>query len=430
MPWCVKARDGTNNDGMTQTSGAMEDADATEEERHASWAELFFDLVVVAGVGTIAHVVHEDVTWRSVLVYVVLFLTFWISWTTFMLYGNASGERTRTRRLFVGMFALAVMAASIPGVAEVVIHDGGESGQTTVTRVFAIAYFAARLLGAGSWKRGDVVVDWPLAQRITGAIPFLVSIWIDKPWTFWLWVLGVGIDLMLLAFSSGDDMLEGAKQRVDAMTRRDPDRMAGFAGISAVRFQQGHLAERLGLFVIIVLGEGIIQSVNAASEATWERGLLWTGVGSFALLVGMWGLSVLHGYAGVPHLAIAEVPRRLAFALHCGTTAAIAAVAATLGGVIAHGGQPLEDGPRWLLGGAISLYFALGLAASLIARGLHPRRTWILIFWSVTGIVVPLLIGAFGRELHGTAVVWYLAAVVGVHLRLEQQRLGHARTPS
>ena len=30
------------------------------EERHASWLELFFDLVVVAGIGMLAHLLQED----------------------------------------------------------------------------------------------------------------------------------------------------------------------------------------------------------------------------------------------------------------------------------------------------------------------------------------------------------------------------------
>ena len=60
-------------------------------ERHASWAELFFDLVVVAGVAALAHVLHDDVSWRSLGLYAVLFSAFWLSWTAFMLYGNTAG---------------------------------------------------------------------------------------------------------------------------------------------------------------------------------------------------------------------------------------------------------------------------------------------------------------------------------------------------
>lgn len=409
---------------------AGEAVTATEEERHASWAELFFDLVVVAGVGTLAHVIHENVTWRSVLLYGVLFLTFWISWTTFMLYGNASGERTRTVRLFAAMFGLAVMAASVPGVAEDALHEGLEGSHSMMANSFALAYFVLRALGAGSWRRGQVVVDWPLAQQTSGAIPFLVSLWVDEPWKFALWGLGVVIDLLLLVMASGDDMLENAQQHVARLKRRDPERMAAFEGISPVALQSGHLGERLGLFVIIVLGEGVIQSVTAASDAPWTVGLLTTGLASFLLLVGMWALSVLHGYAGVPHLAGADVPRRLALALHCGTTASIAAVAATLGGVVAEGGEPMHDGPRWLLCGAIAIWFTLGLIASLAAHGAPSGRWRLLGVWVVTGIAAPLLIAFFGHQLHGVSVIWYLALVALVHIRLERRRPERAAASS
>ena len=162
-----------------------------------------------------------------------------------------------------------------------------------------------------------MVVDWPLAQQVSGAVPFLVSVWVDEPWKFALWGLGVAIDLLLLLVASGDDMLENAQQHAARLTRRALERMTAFEGISPVALQSGHLGERLGLFVIIALGEGVIQSVTAASGAEWGLGLLTTGLASFLLLVGMWALSVLHGYAGVPRLAGADVPRRLALALHC-----------------------------------------------------------------------------------------------------------------
>ncbi|MFJ7721318.1 low temperature requirement protein A, partial [Rhodococcus erythropolis] len=32
-------------------------------ERHASWIELFFDLVVVAGIGQLAHLLHGSPSW-------------------------------------------------------------------------------------------------------------------------------------------------------------------------------------------------------------------------------------------------------------------------------------------------------------------------------------------------------------------------------
>ncbi len=101
---------------MTSHEGGSSDdasrgAEHPEVERHASWAELFFDLVAVAAVASLAHLLATELDWASLGLYAVLFLALWLTWTTFMLYGNVAGTRTHVLRLLVGMFGLGVMAA-------------------------------------------------------------------------------------------------------------------------------------------------------------------------------------------------------------------------------------------------------------------------------------------------------------------------------
>jgi hypothetical protein len=99
-----------------------------EIERHASWAELFFDLVAVAGVS----------------------------------------DQTRVVRLLIGMFGLGVMAASVPGVAHTVLGDGDS---VRPLNVFAIAYIATRIYGSEAWHRGEVLLDFPVARYTVGLLP-------------------------------------------------------------------------------------------------------------------------------------------------------------------------------------------------------------------------------------------------------------------
>lgn len=62
-----------------------------------------------------------------------------------------------------------------------------------------------------------------------------------------------------------------------------------------------HLAERLGLYVIIVLGEGVIQIVDALTEHwNWDLAVVSTALGACLLLIAIWYLSLLHGFDGVP----------------------------------------------------------------------------------------------------------------------------------
>jgi low temperature requirement protein LtrA len=61
----------------------MAEVDHETPERHASWTELFFDLVVVAGVGQLAHLLAHGDSLSNVGLYVLLYLAFWISWATY-----------------------------------------------------------------------------------------------------------------------------------------------------------------------------------------------------------------------------------------------------------------------------------------------------------------------------------------------------------
>jgi low temperature requirement protein LtrA len=402
-----------------------ETAAPDESERHASWAELFFDLIAVAGVAALAHVLVGDLTPTAIGLYAVLFLAFWLTWTTYMLYGNVAGGETRIVRLLLGMFGLGVMAASVPGIAHTILDHGHES---THLNAFALAYFLARIVGSKSWGDGKVVLDFPVVQQTGGALPWLVSVWVpDDQWKLALWALGIAIDLVGIVLVSGDHVLASVSQRADAIRKRIQSssrqsergraRMADFT-VAGINLSPEHLAERLGLFVIIVLGEGVIQVVRTAGQLHWHAHLLHAGLVSFLLLSGLFGLSVLYGHAGVPHLRPGSVSLRAALAFHGLVSATIAAVAVALAAVVESADEPLADDQRWLLCGAVAAYFAVGFAASLTARGFAVRRAAI---WLVTGIGVPILLGFVADDVSGIALVWYVVLVVGGHVISERR---------
>lgn len=393
-----------------------------EQERHATWAELFFDLMVVAGVGLLAHVLATDLSAEAVGLYAVLFPAFWLCWTAFMLYGNVAAGNTHIVRLLFGMVGLGVMAASVPGIAHNVLEDGHEPH---VFNAFAIAYAVTRVYGSQAWSRGEVLLDFPIAQHSAGVLPWIASIWVEDDYKIWCWAVGIVLDLILVFAVSGSEMLARYEHRVEQV--KAGSRRGGGPGrdpsekefeIKGLTTDPVHLAERLGLFVIIVLGEGLIQVVDAASETEFRHGLLRAGVMSFVLLAGMFGLSVVYGYAGLPHLRPGRLPIRAALALHCASTAVIAALSVVLARVVEDGDEPLSDGLRWLLCSAVAIYFALGLVAAVVSRGFRFRLIWI---WVPSGIVIPLLLGGFATEAHGTALVGYVAAVVLGHLWVERR---------
>ena len=178
-----------------------------------------------------------------------------------------------------------------------------------------------------------------------------------------------------------------------------------------------HLAERLGLFVIIVLGEGVVQVVDAACEAVPEAGLFVAGLASFVLLAGMFGLSVQYGFAGVPHLREGAVVARVGLALHCVVTGVIATVSVGLASVVEHGNEPLDTGPRWLLCGAVAAYFLIaparrgrgaGRSACRARRCGSPPASW-----------CRCCSGCSAAALPATVLTGLIAAVVVGQVRVE-----------
>lgn len=405
---------------MNAPNTAEEPEDA-RTERHASWAELFFDLVVVAGVAALAHVLGSEPDAAALGLYTLLFLTFWLSWTTFMLYSNVAAGKTRVVRLMIGMFGLGVMVASVPGVAHAVL---GHDGDSHPPAVFAIAYIATRIYGSRSWRRGEVLLDFPVVQYSAGLLPWIVSIWVDGRWTLALWAVGIGLDLLLILAVSGDKLVKQAQTRFTARagTRRQSRRSGRLDGdlpvIHGVSVDPVHFSERLGLFMIIVLGESVVQVIGAAAEAHYDVGVLATGLASFVLLAGMFGLSVVFGYAGLPHLRAGRIPARAALGLHCLVTGVVATVAVSLSAVMKHGSDPLPEQGRWLLCGAVAAYFALGVVTGVASHSSDLQRTTSRI---ITGIVLPLLLGLLATDVAGRTLVICMASVVVAHLWFERR---------
>jgi len=414
-------RDGLLGDQPVSDLNATDEPDAARTERHASWAELFFDLVAVAGVAALAHVLGSDLDVAALGLYALLFLSFWLTWTTFMIYSNVAAGQTRVLRLLIGMFGLGAMAASVPGVAHTVL-EGGHNGRPLT--IFTTAYIATRIYGSHSWRRGEVLLDFPVVQYSFGLLPWFASIWVDQPWKLTLWAVGVGLDLLLILVISGTRILLQAQAYLTARAadRRRPRPGRRLDGelpvIHGVSLDPAHLSERLGLFVIIVLGESVVQIVDTAADTHLDGGLLATAIASFVLLAGMFGLSVVFGHAGLPHLRAGRISTRAALGLHCLVTGVVATVAVSLSSVVRDGSEPLPDQSRWLLCGAVAAYFALGVLTGVVSHSSDLQRTTSRI---TTGIAVPLLLGLLATDVSGRMLVVYLALVVLAHLYFEQR---------
>ena len=395
---------------MSATEAPSSDAPAPEAERHATWKELFFDLVVVAGIAQLTPLVHEDSATRGLGLYAVLFVAFWITWAGFAVYGDIAGDDARTPVLLVAMVGLAIMAASVPEI------------RGSHATAFIVSYVALRWFAVGIWQRGKVVLDWPLAQQGLGAVPWIASLWVDAPGRYWLWATGIAIDLATLLLSSPERTMQGAQDRFarvrdsrrgrvrDSRQGRVRDSRQGVPDselvLEAARTDDAHLSERLGLFVIIVLGEGVIQIIDAvAGLETWHLSTAVTALGAFVLLALVWAVGLQYGVAGIPNLRPATVAPRIVLLLHAALTGTLAALAAALGVAVEHHGEALPANIHVLICGAVAVYCTIGVVTALLV-GTNWR--WLL-GWGLPSIALPVLLATLGTNVRVGLLVWLLA---------------------
>jgi low temperature requirement protein LtrA len=383
----------------------IEEHAAQDEERHASWLELFFDLVVVVAVLQLAHrlsaTAHPGVPpARDIVEFVVLYVAVWLVWASFTTYANVAAARTRERSMLVGMAGIGVMASAIP-----------EATEARAT-AFAVAYVVTRIVAMRTWQAtGQFLVSWPTAQLGVGLAPWIVSFWVAQPGQLNLWIVGLALDLWItVASGRGDDVIRQFERRRqieaerDRRRRRSGRRPTPPPALSLARLEPTHFVERLGLFVIIVLGEGVGQVIAATTDADWDGQLAVTGAACFALLIGLWWLLFRQGFGGSTP---GDVRAQFLMPAHFLTVASITVVAVGLGLLAEHPGGHAPAGGRWLAGVGLAVYLAMSTV-------LHARHR----SWPVGALVaaVPVVLASVGHLVPGWVFAGALPAVVGVQI--------------
>ncbi len=362
------------------------------EETHApgrvEWLELFFDLVVVAAVAVLSATLREDATYRELGLFLVSYGAVWFAWVSVVMYADVAGELTRVRTVIVSMFLLAVMAAAAPGHFE------------ARANAFAAAFVLVRVFAArDSLRTGRLMTAWPLLQVGGFTLPWLVSLAVPVPWKYWLWALGLALDL-LTVLTRGERLPDDRRaqlerrmsQAADSHRRRgDGERPAELVGLTEVDVDREHLEERLGLFVIIVLGESVAALVLTAAQTSWTRDFVGTSIAGFLLLVLLWLLTFSYGFASAPGVRPGSMPPRFGLPLHLASTLGILLIGVGLGESVAVL-EPLHGLMLWVIVGGVALHSAASLVAGLLG---HAPRFWV---WScaLPAVAFPLVLGVIG----------------------------------
>ncbi len=334
------------------------------KDRRVTFLELFFDLVFVVVIAQLGHRLAEHPSWGGVGWFVFLFFAVWQSWTNGTLYHDLHGTNDVSARVFTfaQMLAVAVMAVHIGNVP-----GKGESG-------FALAYAANTLILVVLWFRTGLhdpshrpaSVPYSAAYLVS-AVLFAASSGVDEPMRYWMWALGLAAQVSGL---------------VIGMYRwTPPETQTGDAIIATTP----SLIERMGLFVIIVLGEVIVGAVTGMAELDpLELDEIVIGLLGVVVAIGLWWVyfDLVSHRPPIPRLT------QVWMNLHLPLVIGIAAGGAAVLNTVEHAHEPLPDAVRWLLVGslAVAMVSVAFLAATLEARRAYPE-----IYRAADGV---LLLGA------------------------------------
>jgi low temperature requirement protein LtrA len=211
-----------------------------DEERRATWLELFLDLVFVAAIAEVASTLSADPTATGFGRFLALFLPIGWAWAGFTFYATRFDTDDLVYRLLtlLGMFAVAGLASTVPHA----LHGGQNS--------FVVAYVSVRVILLVLYAR--VYRDLPVARPVSGwfifvfgiaVVDWLISLAVPVPWKYVLW--GIALGLEHVAPIRAWQLLRG------------------------VPVHPRHIPERFGLLIIIVLGEGVIGVVLGTAEVSW-----------------------------------------------------------------------------------------------------------------------------------------------------------------
>lgn len=242
--------------------------DRTEEHRASTPLELLFDLCFVVAVSQAGAQLHHSLVeheiGHGIVYYLVVFFAIWWGWVNFTWFASAFDTDDVPYRIatFVQIVGALVVAAGVPAAW----HDD----LTTVV----IGYVLMRLAMVGQWLRAarQDKAHRPTAVRFAAGITVVQIGWVLR--------LALPVSWFLPSFL----VLVVAELLVPVWAER----------ATATTWHARHIAERYGLFTLIVLGESVLAASNALQESLSSgrsvAGLISVAVAGLVIVFSMWWL--------------------------------------------------------------------------------------------------------------------------------------------
>src|ERR1700722_2804906 len=327
----------------------MRPRDIDEEHRASTPLELLFDLSFVVAVSQAADQLNAALGaghfHTAILSYLLVFFAIWWAWVNFTWFASAYDVDDLLYRLFtfVQIIGALILAAGV--------DSAFTAGNFTV---MTIGYVVMRVAMVAQWLRAaaGAPAARPAALRYAACISILqvgwvVRLFLPSPESLWFfYILGAG-EMLVPSFAER-------------------------AAPGGTPWHPGHIAERYGLFTLIVLGECIAAVTVALHSASRSHGisagLLAVVAGAVLLVFAIWWW-----YFENPAEEGLRLSRQLAFVWGYGHYVVLGAL-----GALGAGLQLAAASPHGALSSTTAttagLAVAVPVAAYLVVTGLLQAR--------------------------------------------------------
>jgi low temperature requirement protein LtrA len=378
-----------------------------DEDRSASFVELFFDLVFVFGITQVVASIHGHLDWPTLWRAAVILALLWWNWTQYTwIAGYADFDELRARVVMLiataGTFLLAV------SVQEAWASDGLFFGLAYFGVMALGAYFmlenarAAEASGQGQTDQVAGTIAY-ITRMMAGSVLVLIGGFVPDDMRPWFWVGAVVINVL------SSLSVEEYEYEIDP----------------------SHFAERHGLFVIIVLGEALIAIGISTVGLEGSTAFYIAGTAILLTVLAMWwsyfdwmlpvGEHALKQATGKDRGRLARDAYSLA---HYPLVAGVILFAVGTEELLAHPGDTLDSSVRWAFIGGLILFIAS--EAIMIWRMSQTLPTERLVLLGVL-LVAGLFLGSFTAAAIGALVAVGMASTLGVETARHLDELRHLR---
>ncbi|MER7145026.1 low temperature requirement protein A [Streptomyces xanthochromogenes] len=268
----------------------MTGRDPEEHGRTSSPLELLFDLTFVVAVGTaafqFAEMVAEGHAGQAVVGFVLAMFAISIAWISFSWFASAFATEDWLYRVvtMLQMIGVVVFSLGLPAM----FHSVKEGGHLEL-RAMVIGYVVMRIA---------MVLQWWRAARQS---PSFRDVGLANiRWTLIVqagWIVVAFVHMPISAVFAAFGVLGALELVLPVLTQ-------GFAG--GTPWHPHHVAERYGLFAIIVLGEGVVGTVASSGDLLgggdgthWTWNAIAVVIAGVGLTFGMWWIYFLTPFGDI-----------------------------------------------------------------------------------------------------------------------------------